>query len=217
MSLVLHGAALSPFVRKTRVFLDEKGLEYKSVHVDPNNQPEGFEKISPLRRIPVLEDGDQHIADSAVICAWMERKHPQPALYPEDDYEYARALWFEKYADYEVALNATFAVFRNRIVMPLIGQPCDEAKVARALEEKLPPLLDYLESQIEGRDWFAGDQFSIADIAIASQCVNLAHGGECIDAGKWPALARHVEKVHARPSFGKLIERENSFIQGLKK
>ena len=216
MSLILHGAALSPFVRKARVFLAEKNLEYKSVHVDPNNLPEGYEKLNPLRRIPTLEDGDRVLADSAVICAYLERKHPEPALYPTDDYQYARALWFEKYADYEIAMNATFAVFRNRVIMPLIGKPCDETKVARALNETLPPLFDYLESQIEGREWLAGDQLSVADIAIASQCVNFQHGGECVDAVRWPALAAYVEKLHARPSFAGLIERESKFVQGLR-
>ena len=50
MSIKLYGAALSPFVRKTRVALALKGIEFESVHVDPNNPPEGYEKISPMKR-----------------------------------------------------------------------------------------------------------------------------------------------------------------------
>ncbi|KAF0810188.1 transferase [Alcanivorax sp. S71-1-4] len=212
MSIKLHGAALSPFVRKARVALAEKGLAFESIHVDPFSSPEEYSALNPLRRIPAMEDGDKVLADSGVICAYLEKAYPDPPLYPTDAYDYARALWLEKYADYEVAPQATFGVFRNRIVMKLAGKPCDEDKVQKALTEKLPPLFDYLETQIQGRDWFAGDAFSIADIAVATQCVNLQHGGEQVDPARWPALAAHIAKVHQRPSFAKLIERESQFV-----
>ena len=55
MSIKLYGAILSPFVRKTRVFLALKGLDYEAVNVDPNSPPEGYEKLNPLRRIPAIE------------------------------------------------------------------------------------------------------------------------------------------------------------------
>lgn len=215
MSLKLHGAALSPFVRKTRVFLAEKGIGYKAVHVDPFTMPAEYSQLNPLRRIPALEDDDHVLADSAVICLYLERKYPDPALYPSDDYQFARALWLEKYADYEIAPNATFAIFRNRVVMKLAGKPSDEDKVQKALTEKLPPLLDYLEGEIEGKDWFCGDQFSIADIAVASQFVNMAHGGETIDSNRWPAMAAYVDKVHTLPCFSQHIEKEKGFVRGL--
>ena len=128
----IHGAALSPFVRKTRIFHSEKGIAYKAIHADPNKLPESFKDLSPLMRVPCYVDEEITIADSGVICAYVERKHPVPALYPTEAALYAKALWFEKYADYELAPNTTFFVFRNRVVMPLIGKPCDEEKVARA-------------------------------------------------------------------------------------
>lgn len=213
MALKLYGAALSPFVRKTRVFLAEKGLEYEAVHVDPNNPPEDYARLNPLKRIPALEDGDHVLADSAVICAYLERKHPEPALYPSDDYEYARTLWFEKFADYEISMNCTFAVFRNRVVMRLIGKECDEQKVQHALNEKLPPLLDYLESELGDREYFVGDRLTVADIAMASQFVNLQHGGESVDASRWPKMAAYVERMHQRPAFQHQIEKETGFIR----
>ncbi len=217
MTIKLHGAALSPFVRKTRVFLAEKGLEYQSVHVDPFNMPEQYSEINPLRRIPAMQYEDDCLADSAVICTYLERRHPNPALYPSAPADYAHALWIEKYADYEVAPNATFTVFRQRVLMGLVGKTCDENRVQDVLLNKLPPMMDYLESQIKGKDWFAGDQLSIADIAVASQFVNLAHGGEDIDALRWPALSAHVAKLIERPSFATQVEKENRFVQNIRK
>lgn len=213
MALKLYGAALSPFVRKTRVFLAEKGLEYEAVHVDPNNPPDDYVRLNPLKRIPALEDGDHVLADSAVICAYLERRYPEPALYPRDDYEYARTLWFEKFADYEISMNCTFAVFRNRVVMKLIGRECDEGKVQHALTEKLPPLLDYLEGELGNREYFVGDRLTVADIAMASQFVNLQHGGESVDASRWPKMAAYVERMHQRPAFHHQIEKETGFVR----
>lgn len=213
MALKLYGAALSPFVRKTRVFLIEKGIEFEAVHVDPNSPPEDYARLNPLKRIPAMEDGDKVLADSAVICAYLERKHPEPSLYPDDDYEYARALWFEKYADYEIAMNCTFAIFRNRVVMRLLGKECDEDKVQKALTEKLPPLMDYLEREIEGKTFLAGDKLTVADIAMASQFVNLQHGGETVDQSRWPNMAAYIGRLHERPAFHQQIEKESGFVR----
>lgn len=213
MALKLYGAALSPFVRKARVFLAEKGLDYEAVHVDPNNPPADYAKLNPLKRIPALEDGDKVLADSAVICAYLERRHPEPPLYPTDDYAFARTLWFEKFADYEIAMNCTFAIFRNRVVMKLLGKECDEEKVQKALTEKLPPLMDYLEGEIGDREYLVGESPTVADIAMASQFVNLQHGGESVDASRWPKMAAYIERMHQRPAFRSQTEKEVGFIR----
>ena len=212
MTMKLYGAALSPFVRKTRVFMQEKDIPFETVHVDPNGPPEGYEQINPLKRIPALEHDGRYLGDSAVICQYLEQLHPQPALYPSDPYEYARCLWFEKFADYEVARDCTFAIFRNRVVMRLLGRECNEEKVQEALKEKIPPLFRYLDRELEGKTFLAGDQLTIADIAVASQMVNFRHGGEAIDAASYPNLHAHVERMHARPAFAKAIEKESAFV-----
>lgn len=213
MTLKVYGAALSPFVRKVRVFLDEKGAEYEPVHINPNDPPPDYRAINPLMRIPALADGDRVLADSAVICAYLERRFPEPALYPDDDYLYARALWFEKYADYELGQNCTRAIFRNRVVMKLLGRECDEAAVARARDEALPPHLDYLEEQLGEQSFLVGDRFTVADIAMASQFTNMEYGGEGVKAERWPRLAAYLERLQARATFRERIDKESGFIR----
>ncbi len=213
MALTVYGAALSPFVRKVRVALMEKGLNYEHVHVDPFKKPEDYHEISPFGRIPAFKDGDKILADSAVICSYLQSKYPEPALYPADPYERARTLWFEKFGDYELSPIATFDIFRNRVVMKLIGQSCNEDKVADALNQKLPPLLDYLEKEIGRNEFIAGNQLTVADIAIASQVANMELGGERIDNSLWPNTAAYVERMLARPHFAALIEQELGFVK----
>lgn len=213
MTLKVYGAALSPFVRKVRVFLDEKGVDYDTVHIDPNDPPPDYRAVNPLMRIPAIADGDRVLADSAVICAYLERRFPEPALYPEDDYEYARTLWFEKYADEELGVNCTRTIFRNRVVMRLLGRDCNEQAVQQARGEALPPHLDYLEEQLGEHSYFVGERFTVADIAMASQFTNMQHGGEQIDAGRWPRMAAYVERIQARASFQRHIDKEAGFIR----
>lgn len=213
MELKLYGAALSPFVRKTRIFMQEKNIPFEAIHVDPNNPPEDFVTLNPLKRIPVLQHGDRLLADSAVICRYLESLYPENPLYPTDPWEQARCTWFEKFADYELGVSCTFSVFRNRVIMPLIGRPCDEDKVQKALGNTIPPLFAYLDQELAGKQFLVGEQMSIADIAVASQMVNLRHGGETVDASRYPNLAAHTERMHARPAFASTIAKESGFVE----
>lgn len=215
MTYRLHGAALSPFVRKVRVYMQEKDIPFEAIHVDPGNLPADFERLNPLKRIPVLEHDGRALADSAVICQYLERLHAEPALYPRDPHAFARTLWFEKFADYELGITCTFGVFRQRIIMPLRGGRTDEQRVEEALA-KLPVLFDYLEQSLDGREFLVDDTLTVADIALASQLVNLEHGGETVDGNRWPGLRRHMEAMHARPTFAKALEKERAFVASVR-
>ncbi|MEW6272279.1 MAG: glutathione S-transferase family protein [Thermodesulfobacteriota bacterium] len=213
--LTVLGANASPYVRKVLIALAEKDLEYTLDPVLPFDISDEFKKLSPLGKIPVLKDGDTVLPDSSVICAYLERKFPKPALYPEDPAAYGRALWFEEYADTAIVAVIGPKIFAQRIINPMfLGKPCDEAVVRSALDEDLPRLFGYLESQLDGGDGIVGGRFSIADVAIASPIVNLQHAKCSIDAQRWPKLARHVAAVHERPSFRKAIETERKFFGG---
>jgi glutathione S-transferase len=205
----LHGANASPFVRKVRVVLAEKKVPYEQEQLVPFNVSAEYRKISPLGKIPAWVDGDRTLADSSVICAYLERTHPEPRLYPADPYEYARALWFEEWADGGFVTVVGPKIFFRRIVAPLfLNQPADEAAIQKSIDEELPPYLDYLESQVREGKPLVGNTFSIADIGVGTQFVNLHHAGVRTDAGRWPKLARWVEQTLSRPSFRTIVEEE---------
>jgi glutathione S-transferase len=215
MSIIVYGANASPFVRKVRVALAEKGIPYVLEPVFPGpGMPADFRKLSPLGKIPAFRDGDRTLADSSIICAYLERTHPTPALYPSDAYEYARALWFEEYGDGGMTPVVGGKIFFPKIVAPrFFNRPTDEAAVQKAIAEDLPPLFDYLESQING-DFLVGRTLSIGDIGICTQFVNLRHAGVRPDATRWPKLAAYVDRIHARPSFKAVIEEETPQFAG---
>ena len=131
----LYGVGLSPFVRKVRVVLAEKGIPYDHDPVMPGNPDPEFRKMSPLGKVPGFRDGNHAFSDSSVICQYLERRHPEPALYPKDAYELARALWFEEYAD-----TALIEVFGPKIFFPRIvekkfmGKEPDEKAIQQVID-----------------------------------------------------------------------------------
>ncbi|NOT57316.1 MAG: glutathione S-transferase family protein, partial [Deltaproteobacteria bacterium] len=82
--VTVHGANISPFVRKVRVLLAEKNIAYTLQPVNPFTAGPEYRKLSPLGRIPAFQDDQTTLADSSVICAYVERTNPQPALYPAE-------------------------------------------------------------------------------------------------------------------------------------
>jgi glutathione S-transferase len=216
MSMTVYGAPLSPFVRKARLALAEKGLAYQLEIVAPFNQPDWFYEISPLGRIPGFKDGELALADSGVIAQYLEDQYPETArLYGSSAAERARIHWLEKYADYELAPLTTFCVFVNRALNPTRGQPCDEAAVHRALTEKLPKHFDYLEKVLGGAEHFVGNRLSMADLAFACQLINLQHGGESLDASRWPGLAALQARLCQRASVQAVLPGERSLLEKL--
>jgi glutathione S-transferase len=209
------GVALSPFVRKTRVFCAEKGFEVENVPVFPGSPDPEYRKKSPLGKIPCYEDEEGFVVpDSSVICEYLESIHPTPALYPADPKQRARASWYEEYADTKL-LEATIVPFVQRVVNPkFMGKEADEAAIQKMIDEVQPDVFAYLEGELGDRQYLVGNQLTIADIATASPFVNMQHGGETIDAARYPTLAAYVERIHARPSFKALIEEEKAMIPG---
>ncbi len=220
MALIVYGGSLSPFVRKVRVVLAEKGVEYTLDNVNPFAPPPEFHAISPLRRIPVLRDTDlpepNTLPDSSVICDYLEHKYPRPALYPAEAFQRARALWFEEYADSLMAQCIGAGLFFERVVKKLIGREPDESIPQKTIAEKLPPIFDYLEQEIGANTYMVGDSFTIADISVTTMLVNFLHSGETLDAARWPRLAGYMARIHARPSFAACIAQERRFLEKLK-
>jgi glutathione S-transferase len=210
MSLTILGGNVSPFVRKVRVALAEKGLDYELEPINPFSAPEGFRDISPLGRIPAFRDGDRTLADSSIICAYIERTHPSPALYPADAYDYARALWIEEYMDGGFVPVAGAKVFFPLVLTPLMsGKEADESEPLRVAAEELPRFYDYLEGEIGDDEYFVGGQLTIADISVASPFVNLRHAGVAPERARWPKLRGFLDRIQGRPSFKACIEEES--------
>ncbi len=212
--MILYGSSLSPFVRKVLVYGAEKGLSFDLRPGGLINPTAEFLEASPAKKMPALRDGDYLLADSSAIIHYLESKHPQPPLIPADARLRGKTIWFEEYAD-TVLFACGAKIFFNRIVAPrFLGRPGDEGAAVAAERDDLPPLLDYLETVApDDGDYLVGEGLTLADIAIAGPFANLRHCGIAIDEGRYPRIAKFVERILARPSFTQWVERETAMLE----
>jgi glutathione S-transferase len=198
------GGYVSPYVRKVLVVLDLKGIAYEIDPIVPFFGDERFSAVSPIRRIPVLIDDAVTLCDSSVICQYLEDRYPEPALYPRDVAERARARWLEEFADTRMGEVLIWRLFNQVIINPFVwGEKTDEQVLSRTLSEDIPQVLDYLEAQLP-RDGFLFGSLSIADIAVACFFRNAAFARFTVDAQRWPLTAAFIERVLTLESFQKL-------------
>ncbi|MBT4522083.1 MAG: glutathione S-transferase family protein [Halieaceae bacterium] len=203
----VYGVHGSPFVRKVFVALDFKGIPYEIVAQMPFSRDAEYLKINPLGKVPTLVDGDLTLGDSKVICQYLEDAHPEPALYPQNVAEKAMARWYEDLCGGRVAELAA-GIFFQRFMRPLaFKQDPDEELVGRIIDKDLPPLLDYLETQVPADGFVFGD-FMMTDLSIVSPFVNASYAGYEVDASRWPAVAGLIARVKAQACVQAVLAKE---------
>ncbi len=209
---ILYGSTLSPYVRKVVAYAAEKGIELDLKPTSIADPDPEFRAASPFRKMPALVDGDYALANSSAIIHYLEAKFPEPALIPAEPRERGRTIWYEEWAD-SMLVACGGKMFFNRIVAPrFLGREGDLEAAATAEREELPTLLEYLEGVIPASGFLVGDRLTLADLAVASPFVNLAHLDVAVDEGRYPKVADYVATILGRPSFAPIIAREQAFF-----
>lgn len=195
------GSYASPYVRKVLACMALKGVDYEIDPITPFFANADFERLSPLRRVPVLIDGDVTLCDSSVICAYLDEAYGGHPLLPADPKHRARARWLEEYADTRLGDIFIWGLFYQKIVHPAVwGEPGDLDRVERTLATDVPAALDYLEGSLPAAGFLFGD-IGLADIAVASFFRNAFHAGFAVDAARWPRTAAFVDRCLAHAAF----------------
>ena len=213
MAFVVIGNYVSPYVRKVLVCMELKGLDYRIDPIAPFIGNDAFERLSPLRRIPVLLEGERVFNDSSVICQYLEDIHPQPPLYPADPAARAQARWLEEYADTALADALIWRLFYQKAIRRYVfGEATDETVVAETLSLHIPRALDYLEAQLPASGFLFG-ALSIADVSIACMFRTAQFVRFTIDAARWPRSAAFVERVLELEPFRRLAALEDAMLR----
>lgn len=207
--ITIIGSFVSPYVRKVLACLNLKDVPYVVDPITPFFADDDYQRLSPLRRIPVLLDGEYSVSDSTVIASYVEEAYPGHPLLPADPRDRARARWLEEYADTRLGDLLIWSLFYQRIVGPMVwGEPTDEERVRDALDNGIPAALDYLEGEAPAAGFLFGD-IGLADIAVACFFRNAAYADFAIDAGRWPRAAGWVERSLAHPAIASLLPFED--------
>ncbi len=203
------GSYVSPYVRKVLACLNLKGVPYRIDPITPFFGGDEFERLSPLRRIPVFIDGDFSVSDSTVICTYVDEAYPGHPLLPEDPKERARALWLEEFADTRLGDVFIWGLFYPKVVHQLVwGEPGDQQRIEKSLNEEIPAALDYLERELPASGFMFG-KIGLADIAVASFFRNADYAGFEPDPKRWPRTAAFVSRTLAHPAIASLLPFED--------
>jgi glutathione S-transferase len=206
--LKIYGVPFSAHTRKVIVAALEKQIPYEMERVIPLTPPAGWRELSPLGHIPVIEDEGFTLADSSVICLYLERTNPRLPLYPAEARNYARALWIEEFVDSGLQQHVLRGLLMQRVFAPkFLNRAPDEELIRKSLTDMIPAALSYLEKSLTG-SYFAGDTFSVADIAVTSILINYHYAGESLGAKEYPKLHAYLRRTLVRDSFRQAFTKE---------
>jgi stringent starvation protein A len=180
--LTLYDAARCPFCARVRIVLTEKAIPYEAVPIDLDDRPAWIVELNPpAGRVPVLDDGGWLLPESAVICEYLEERHPEPPLLPLDPGERAavRLLVF-RFTDLE---KPYYAVRRG------------DSGAAPALASAL----GWLDAMLSAMPYLSGREFGLADVAYLPWVIR-ARDLLGIDLGSTPELVGWLGRVGERPS-----------------
>ena len=153
-TLELISNHLCPYTQRAAIQLSEKGVAYERVYIDLADKPDWFLRISPLGKVPLLRTGDAAIAETSVICEYIEEVENAVPLRPAEPLERARHRGWAEFASAIIA--DVFAFYM--------------APDATAFERKVGDLrarFRWLEGHLGNGPYFAGAGFCLVDAAFA--------------------------------------------------
>jgi len=194
----LYLTPYSTFSRRARIALIEKGLQAEEQIVAPNERmgPE-YRALNPFGRIPALVDGDVVVYESTAIWTYLEERFPEPPLIPPDPAGRARVAMLVKLCDLE------FTPLAIQVQRPKRMQA--EATWDRAaMEATRAPIAahyDFLERELQGREYLAWDRFTLADLAY----LPFLHFHALLDVELPPNVDAWWQRLAARDSARRTI------------
>jgi len=207
--ITLYDCATAPSPRRARILLAEKGIVHETVQIDLRTREqmgEAYRRINPQCTVPALcTDEGALLTDNAAIAAWLEAHCPQPPLLGSTALEKAEvASWqwrieFEGLAAIAECLRNSSPAMTNRA----LPGPVDYAQIPELAQRGLARVQQFfatLNERLEGRDFVAADQFSIADIT-AVVAVDFARVVKVKPGDQHPHLVRWRAAMAQRPSM----------------
>jgi glutathione S-transferase len=228
--LFLYHAPMSPCVQKVRLVLEEKALPWQGQLFDLQAKEQlnpAYLAINPAGLVPALAVDGQIITESTIICEFLDDAFPARQLSPADPLSRARMRGWLKRVDEVLHPNTGALVFsafvRNRflglspdalnVLLAKVPDPARRERQSRliALGLDAPDVAVSLtafarifaqaNSVLESQSWLAGDQISLADLAVAPYAYVIWYLGIEQAFVAWPNLARWFERIMQRPSF----------------
>ena len=186
--------------------LEELGLPYEILRYARDRKtmlaPPALKRVHPLGKAPVIEDDGRIVAETGAVVEYLVEKAGGQLGPPANREAVLRYRHFLHYAEGSMMPPLFGLLIINRL--GLLGKP------ARApIQKMLDDHLDWLETEIASRDWFAGDEFTAADVMMSFPLeASRARGG--LDERR-PHLIDWLERIHARPAYGEALAKGGAY------
>lgn len=201
--------------------LEELGLEYevRRYERDPETMlaPPELKAVHPLGKSPVITDGNLTVAESGAIIEYLVETYGQGHLAPaRGTPERLRYTYWLHYAEGSAMLPLLLKLVFNRVEtapMPFFAKPfargISRQVKGKFVEPQIVQHLNYMNNELAATGWFAGAEFSAADVQMSFPLeAAAARGG--LDK-QWPHLIGFLEHIHARPAYVRALERGGEY------
>ena len=207
MSLSLYGHPFSSYTQKVLVALYENDTPFEFRCLGPDTPQHAAEWLRrwPLRKFPLLVDGERNVVETSVIVEYLQLVHLGPVrLLPADPMPALEVRFLDRFFDLHVMSPVQHAVNGA-----LTGDPVKRQEALAFAEEKLELAYAWLEGQLAGRTWAAGADFTLADCAAAPSLF-YADWTHPISAS-FALLRSYRARLLARPSFARAVDEARPF------
>ena len=201
--------------------LEELGLDYeiKKYQRDPKTMlaPPELKAIHPLGKSPVITDGELVVAESGAIVEYLVGRYGNGRLVPAAGTpERLRWTYFLHFAEGSAMSPLLMKLVFDKVEsgpMPFFAKPIARA-IARKVKDgfvnpNIRGQLDFLEAELGKSEWFAGSEFSAADIQMSFALEAAASRGGL--GSQYPRLTAFLQKIHARPAYARALERGGKY------
>lgn len=211
MTYELYWVSGSPNSWRAMLALELKGVPYESRRLDPSKgelkSPE-YMKLNPRGKVPILKDGDFVVSESHAILAYLERKHPTPALFGTTHEETGR-VWQRVFE----AMNYATDDVLDGVVRPIIfGRAEEQGDEIKRSAEKAHDALQWVEGVLAQSPYLASDKISAADVAYLPIVQVLARVGKTDAAAQlglgfddlaqsYPNTLEWLRRIEALPEY----------------
>jgi len=195
----LYDFPLSGHAHRVRLMLSLLDIPYDSIHVkldEAEHLGAAFTDLNPFQQIPVLDDDGFVVRDSVAILCYLAKKYG-PQWYPQDAKSIARINEWLSIATKEIAAGPASARLVN-----VFGAKLDHASVI----EQSNKLLSIINAQLEGKDWIAIDEASIADIAAYTYIAHAPEGD--VSLAPYSNIIAWLSRIEALPGFVAMMKFE---------
>jgi len=189
--------------------MEELGLPYelKRFARDPSMMaPAALRDVHPLGKSPIIGDGDLLLVESGAIIEYIVNRHGGGRLSVQvSSPDYPRYLQWMHFAEGSAMFQLILHLFMSGFV-PGVDQ---SAPLVEGVKARTGNLLEFLNDELEGRPYFAGQDFTAADIMMM-YCFGAVRGFLRIDLSPYPNLTAWLERIEARPAYKKAMAIANS-------